>query len=280
MVSNTSPNEVTARAQSVSVASEGSSDGICQRETHARAALLAKVTTTAQWPAKKCADAACDFGFGWGTFFDARDAHGFWFRNAVDSVVVCRTRWDNDPDLLKQKLGMQLTKRDLAGRCHQGISELADQIWPQIELAMVDDRKDLWFTGFGVGGAVATLCAHRYLLSANQNEPREVHSFGAPRWGDPRLIRHLQVPIYRWVIRNDPLPGWPPAWRGFRHGGKERRLPAPATEGNQHAMVVPLQFWKRLLRVTGVTWAPADQCDASAYVKALSQLAQQIGRRN
>jgi triacylglycerol lipase len=52
-------------------------------------------------------------------------------------------------------------------------------------------------------------------------DPQELHTFGSPRVGCKRWIRHADVIHYRWVHNNDIVTRVPPAFMGYRHCGNE-----------------------------------------------------------
>jgi len=67
-------------------------------------------------------------------------------------------------------------------------------------------------TGHSLGAAMATIAATRY-------QPHELFTFGSPRVGGPKFIRHIKCPHYRFMNNNDIVCRIPPAWLGFRHHG-------------------------------------------------------------
>lgn len=71
---------------------------------------------------------------------------------------------------------------------------------------------------------MATICAYRCAASSLVNDPQELYTFGSPRVGCKRYIRHAPVRHYRWVHNNDIVTRVPPVWMGYRHGGNELYL--------------------------------------------------------
>jgi triacylglycerol lipase len=71
---------------------------------------------------------------------------------------------------------------------------------------------------------MATICAYRCQKSAIASDPHELHTFGSPRVGCKRYVRHAQVTHYRWVHNNDIVTRVPPVWMGYRHSGSELYL--------------------------------------------------------
>jgi triacylglycerol lipase len=68
---------------------------------------------------------------------------------------------------------------------------------------------------------MATICAYRCKASSIASDPQELFTFGSPRVGCKRYIRHAEVRRYRWVHNNDIVTRVPPVWMGYRHCGNE-----------------------------------------------------------
>ena len=89
---------------------------------------------------------------------------------------------------------------------------------------------------------MATICAYRCKASSISSNPQELHTFGSPRVGCRRYIRHAEVTHYRWVHNNDVVTRVPPAWMGYRHCGNE----------------VYLDRFGRIRKLTGI-WRSRDR---------------------
>ena len=68
---------------------------------------------------------------------------------------------------------------------------------------------------------MATICAYRCKTSSISSNPQELHTFGSPRVGCKRYVRHADITHYRWVHNNDVVTRVPPIWMGYRHCGNE-----------------------------------------------------------
>ena len=66
---------------------------------------------------------------------------------------------------------------------------------------------------------MATICTYRCKVSSLVEDPQELHTFGSPRVGCKRWIRHANVTHYRWVHNNDVVTRVPPVFMGYRHCG-------------------------------------------------------------
>lgn len=115
---------------------------------------------------------------------------------------------------------------ETVGRVHRGFKKEVDDLWPQLEKMLTNNTKKLWFTGHSLGGAMATICAGRCLLSHIKSSPEQIQTFGSPRVGNKRYINHAKVDCLRWVNNNDIVTRSPPFWMGYRHTGTETYLDA------------------------------------------------------
>jgi hypothetical protein len=107
-------------------------------------------------------------------------------------------------------------------------------------------RKRLWIAGHSRGGAFAVLAAvalaHAGLNDEAVPDVAGVYTFGQPRVGNEGFFEAyaaLGIPLYRFINRDDPIPGVPPAGLipqglgvgerlnerlGYQHGGVAVRL--------------------------------------------------------
>ena len=172
-------------------------------------------------------------------YLDVDGAQAYYISNKTDSVIACRgteaTEWND----VKADLHAFLAASETVGHVHRGFKKEVDDLWPIIEQAIVNDRRDLWFTGHSLGGAMATICAGRCLLSHIQTEPEEIYTYGSPRIGNKRYVNFTDIPHVRWVNNNDIVPTLPPAWLGYRHTGEEHYI-------NRHGQVKMLRGWRRV----------------------------------
>ena len=70
------------------------------------------------------------------------------------------------------------------GRVHRGFNTEVDDLWPRLETALHDNQRTLWFTGYSLRAAMATICAGRCFLSEIESLPYAVFTYGSPRVGD------------------------------------------------------------------------------------------------
>jgi triacylglycerol lipase len=189
-----------------------------------RSLALAEVSMVAYLTPEQCNLAAGRLGFTGGQYFSVRGSQAYWFHNEHDSVIVIRGTEPNRWNDIKTDANAITALAETIGRVHRGFKRETDELWPLLEKALLTDRRTLWFTGHSLGGAMATICAARCLLSHIHSEPAELHTFGSPRVGCRRYISHAPVAHFRWVNNNDIVTRVPPVWLGYRHGGQEMYL--------------------------------------------------------
>lgn len=127
------------------------------------------------------------------------------------------TLWSFDLDLV------MIDDPDIGCRVHRGFSNAAltvlDDVLPRLDVAY-----PVTVTGYSLGGAMATLLS-KYLM-INGYEVVDVVTFGQPKVTDAAgLAAFADLPILRFVNRNDPVPHLPPndfiPGEEFEHFGPE-----------------------------------------------------------
>jgi triacylglycerol lipase len=109
------------------------------------------------------------------------------------------------------------------GLVHYGFSRAAEVVYPTVRtlLTAMDRRLPIWVTGHSLGGAMASLAAHRL---AHEGFPvRSTYTYGSPRPGDRHFRDAYRVPNYRFVNDNDLVPHLPFRWC-YRHVGELKLL--------------------------------------------------------
>lgn len=186
-----------------------------------RSLLFAEIAMAAYLPADQCNLAAGKLGFTDGKSFCANGVQACWFQNQFDSVIVFRGAEINHWSEFETDSIALPVLSETVGKIHRNFKNVADEIWPQIENDLVKNENSLWFCGHSVGGAIATICAARCMLSYIKSEPRELFTFGSPRVGCKRYTNHVKLDHYRWVNKNDVVTRFPPSRLGYRHAGIE-----------------------------------------------------------
>jgi triacylglycerol lipase len=186
-----------------------------------RALALAELAMIAYNDEAEAQRAASAIGFPEAQLFDRDGSQAFRFRNQHDVVLACRgtepTEWND----VKADANAVMSVVGTLGNVHSGFNREVDDLWPLVEDLLRGSGQPVWFCGHSLGGAMATICAYRCTKSSITPDPRELHTFGSPRVGCKRYIRHAQVTHYRWVHNNDIVTRVPPVWMGYRHCGNE-----------------------------------------------------------
>ena len=190
----------------------------------ARSLLFAELSMIAYLPESEVKKAADQLGFHTLIYYDQDGSQAYSFINDTDHVVACRGTEAHEWNDLKADLDAATAIAETIGRVHRGFKREVDDIWPVIEQSLQSNTKTLWFTGHSLGGAMATICAGRCMLSHIKSNPAQLFTFGSPRVGDKRYINFVKINHVRWVNNNDIVTKVPPVWLGYRHTGEEHYL--------------------------------------------------------
>lgn len=207
-----------------------------------RSLALAELAMIAYNDEAEAQRAALAIGFPDAQLFDHDGSQAYRFRNEHDVVLACRgtepTEWNDiqaDANAVMSVIGT-------IGNVHSGFNREVDDLWPMLEDLLRENTLPVWFCGHSLGGAMATICAYRCKTSSISSNPQELHTFGSPRVGCKRYIRHAEITHYRWVHNNDVVTRVPPVWMGYRHCGNE----------------IYLDRFGRIRRLTGL-WRSRDR---------------------
>lgn len=165
--------------------------------------------------------AAASLGFPDLTFYERDGSQAYRFRNQHDCVIACRGTEANEWNDIRADVRASSVLSETVGRVHRGFKREVDDLWPMLETALMCNRQPLWFCGHSLGGAMATICAGRCLLSHIDSNPERLFSFGSPRVGNPRYTQYTKLDHLRYVNNNDIVTRVPPAWFGYQHCGNE-----------------------------------------------------------
>lgn len=190
----------------------------------ARSLLFAELSMIAYLPESEVLKAAKILGFDSIIYYDRDGSQAYSFINETDHVIACRGTEPNEWNDVRADLDAATAVAETIGRVHRGFKREVDDIWPILEESLKSNDKTLWFTGHSLGGAMATICAGRCMLSHIKSNPTQIYTFGSPRVGDKRYINFVKVDHIRWVHNNDIVTKVPPVWLGYRHTGEEHYL--------------------------------------------------------
>jgi triacylglycerol lipase len=186
-----------------------------------RALVMAELAMIAYNDEAEAQRAAAAIGFSEAQLFDRDGSQAFRFRNEYDTVLACRGTQPNEWNDIQADANAMMSVVGTFGKVHSGFNREVDDLWPLLEEILRGCTQPVWFCGHSLGGAMATICAYRCLTSAVVKDPQELHTFGSPRVGCKKYVRHAQVLHYRWVHNNDFVTRVPPVWMGYRHCGNE-----------------------------------------------------------
>ncbi|MCA9048086.1 MAG: lipase family protein [Planctomycetaceae bacterium] len=189
-----------------------------------RSLLFAELAGASYYDEHHAAALITEIGFTACRFFDRDGAQAYIFQNDTDCVVACRGTEPHEWNDIKADANAVAVLTETLGKVHRGFNQEVDDLWPMLEEALEQNTKTLWFTGHSLGGAMATICAGRCYYSEIQSMPRALYTFGSPRVGDKQFVNYVKLDHTRWVNNNDIVTRVPPAWMGYRHGGKEMYL--------------------------------------------------------
>ncbi|MCA9198343.1 MAG: lipase family protein [Planctomycetales bacterium] len=188
--------------------------------------LFGELSAIAYLPENAAKDAAKEIGFSECEFFDRDGSQAYIVGNELDCVVACRGTEPNEWNDIKADANAISALAETIGRVHRGFKQEVDDLWPRLEQALLSNSRPVWFAGHSLGGAMATICAGRCMLSHIKSNPEGLFTFGSPRVGDKRYINYCKIKHYRWVHNNDIVTRVPPPWMGYKHGGTEMYLNA------------------------------------------------------
>ena len=155
------------------------------------------------------------------TFYDHDGSQAFRFRNDQDCVIACRGTEPNEWNDIQADVNAVSVVAETVGKVHRGFKREVDDLWPMLETALSSNDTPLYFCGHSLGGAMATICAGRCLLSYINSNPKQLFTYGSPRVGCKNYIGYVKLDYYRFVNNNDIVTRVPPSWMGYRQSGKE-----------------------------------------------------------
>src|SRR3954466_11482752 len=183
-----------------------------------RSLALAELAMIAYNDEAEASRAARAIGFPEARLIARDGSQAYRFRNEHDVVLACRGTQPTEWNDIRADVNAAMAVVGTLGRVHSGFKREVDDLWPVLEDLLRENTQPVWFCGHSLGGAMATICAYRCKTSSISSNPQELHTFGSPRVGCKRYIRHTHVKHYRWVNNNDVVTRVPPVWLGYRHG--------------------------------------------------------------
>ncbi len=186
-----------------------------------RALVFAELSMISYNDEEEADRASTAIGFPEAKLLEHDGAQAIQFGNDHDCVIACRGTEPNEWNDVQADAKASLAVVGTIGKVHTGFNEEVEDLWPMLVEVLQQNKRTLWFCGHSLGGAIATISAIRCELDSSLPSPRELHTFGSPRVGCRRYVKHVKVKHFRWVHNNDIVTRVPPAWMGFRHCGDE-----------------------------------------------------------
>lgn len=186
-----------------------------------RSLLFAELAMVAYNDEDEARRAAEKIGFHDTTFYDRDGSQAYRFRNDTDCVIACRGTEPNEWNDIKADANAASVLAETVGKVHRGFKQEVDDLWPMLETALVSNDQPLWFCGHSLGGAMATICSSRCLLSHIDSVPEQLYTYGSPRVGDRKYINFVDLEHFRYVNNNDIVTRVPPVMLGYRHCGRQ-----------------------------------------------------------
>lgn len=216
----------------------------------AKSLLFAELSRLAYGEPELVERIAYDAGLDQCVFVEEAGSEAYVFGNEYDCLVVARgtepTKWE---DIRADASAWTIVSE--VGRVHSGFHRNVDLLWPDIERALQENQRPVWFAGHSLGGAMAAVCAVRCKLSPIPSDPQAIFTYGAPRVGNRPYASFLRIKHFRWVNNNDIVPRIPPRWMGYHHMGREIYLNRRGKISRIHSWLRLHDRWRGLLRGLG-----------------------------
>jgi triacylglycerol lipase len=188
--------------------------------------LFAELSSICYYNEANVTPLVSQLGFTRSEYHERDGAQAYIFGGETDTIVACRGTEPNEWNDIRADANATSALAETVGKVHSGFKQEVDDLWPELEEALVSNENTLWFTGHSLGGAMATISAGRCFLSHIESMPAGLFTYGSPRVGDKRYVNYCELNHIRWVNNNDIVTRVPPAWLGFRHSGREMYLDA------------------------------------------------------
>ena len=155
-------------------------------------------------------------GFVQSDFIDRDGAQCYIVMDSDNRVVIAFRGTETDVlnDVLADMRIGQVPYEDV-GCVHAGFVQEFKKLWPRIESwSLFHTINELFLVGHSLGGALATLAAHKL----RYYQPR-VYTYGSPKVGDVDFVTSLaSIKHCRFVNNNDPIVHLPPI--AYKHHGQ------------------------------------------------------------
>lgn len=106
------------------------------------------------------------------------------------------------------------------GLVHSGFRGEVDKLWEEIKKhrdSKTHKDKKFYITGHSLGAAMATIATSRF---EEYTKVEQLTTFGSPRVGTRKFVKHIETPHMRFVNNNDLVTKVPLFLMGYKHHGK------------------------------------------------------------
>ena len=180
--------------------------------------VMAQLAEIAYLDGPKAKERGRPLGFTGHKFFenDGAQCHAFW--NKTEYVLAFR---GTEPDELSDVLAdLNAIPRGAMthGLVHSGFRGELDNIWTEIVAhhGKGHDAKTFYITGHSLGASMATVATSRF---EEYTSVKQLTTFGSPRVGTRKFVKHIATPHMRFVNNNDIVTKVPLWLMGYKHHG-------------------------------------------------------------
>jgi triacylglycerol lipase len=195
---------------------------------------------------------------------DGAQCQAFW--NKEEFVLAFR---GTEPDELSDVLAdLNAIPRGAMthGLVHSGFRGELDKVWDKVvKQRQAHEKKTFYITGHSLGAAMATVATSRF---EETQKVEQLTTFGSPRVGTRKFVKHIETPHYRFVNNNDIVTKVPLFIMGYKHHGVLQYI-------NFYGNIRKLTFWQAMKDKfrgyrSGILDGAMDHGMAN-YVKCLEQ---------
>ena len=191
-----------------------------------RSLLFARLSSISYRELEETSGKAKTLGFPTTKFYTKDGAQAYLFSNDNDLVIACRgtepTQWAD----IKSDINALPVRSETVSRVHKGFKDAVDELWPEIEIDISNDKRNIWLCGHSLGAAMATIMTSRLWHNLDLKDPEELYTFGSPRVGWSGYVKDAGFVHHRWRNNNDIVTTVPFILMGYKHHGKQRYLNA------------------------------------------------------
>ena len=168
-----------------------------------RSLLFARLSSISYKELEETSRKAKTLGFPTSKFYSKDGAQAYLFSNDNDLVIACRgtepTQWAD----IKSDINALPVRSETVSRVHKGFKDAVDELWPEIEIDISNDKRNIWLCGHSLGAAMATIMTSRLWHNLDLKDPEELYTFGSPRVGWSGYVKDAGFVHHRWRNNND-----------------------------------------------------------------------------